>query len=83
MAAGKPVISTNLSGVLNKFGLDNGISYVNGPSDVVWKAIELIESGNCKALGLKARKYIEQYSWDNIADQFERILEESIKKGKN
>jgi glycosyltransferase involved in cell wall biosynthesis len=83
MAASKPVISTNLPGILNKFGLDNGITYVNHPEDVVWKAIELAESGTGNVLGLKARKLVEQYSWDNIADQFEKIIDESVKKRVN
>jgi len=83
MAASKPVISTNLPGILNKFGLDNGITYVNHPEDVVWKAIELAESGTGNVLGLKARKLVEQYSWDNIADQFEKIIDESVKKRGN
>jgi len=83
MAASKPVISTNLPGILNKFGLDNGITYVNHPEDVVWKAIELAESGTGNVLGLKARKLVEQYSWDNIADQFEKIIDESVKKREN
>jgi len=82
MAARKPVISTKLPGILNKFGLDNGILYVDSPAEVVSKAIELIESGNCKILGLKARRCVEEYSWENIADEFERIIEECIKNRK-
>jgi glycosyltransferase involved in cell wall biosynthesis len=78
MAAVKPVISTTLPGMLNKFGIDNGVVFVEKPEDSISKAIELIEKGNCKDLGLKARKYIEKYSWDNIADKFENILQESL-----
>ena len=56
---------------------------MNHPEDVVWKAIELAESGTGNVLGLKARKLVEQYSWDNIADQFEKIIDESVKKRGN
>ena len=81
MAAGKPVISTSLPGMINEFGIDNGIVYVNHPDDVVAKAIELTSNdGMCKNLGSKARKYMEKYNWDSIADEFEMILLKTIKE---
>ncbi|MDD1779128.1 MAG: glycosyltransferase family 4 protein [Candidatus Helarchaeota archaeon] len=84
MAAGKPVISTSLPGMINKFGMDNGIAFVHQPEDVLRMAIELINSDTmCKQMGLKARGCIEQYSWDSIADEFEKILKDSIKKKKS
>lgn len=79
MAAGKPVISTELQGILNKFGRDNGIVYVRQSEDVIKKAIELFDNGEYNDLSLRARKFVEKYSWNNIADRFEKILQESIK----
>jgi len=64
--------------MVSKFGKDNGVVFVEKPEDSVSKAVELIEKGNCEDLGFKARKYIEKYSWDNIADEFENILQESL-----
>jgi len=78
MAAGKPVISTNLPGIINEFGLDNGIIYVNRPEDVLLKAVEMINAGISKDIGLIAKKYIEKYSWNSIADEFEGILQKAI-----
>lgn len=78
MAAGKPVISTELQGILNKFGRDNGVVYVRRPEDVINKAIELIDSGQYNDLSLRARKFVEKYSWGNIADKFEKMLQQSI-----
>jgi glycosyltransferase involved in cell wall biosynthesis len=78
MAAGKPVISTELPGMMNKFGTDNGIVFVKTPEDTIEKAVELFETGQFKDLGSKARKYIETYSWDNIANDFEKILLQSV-----
>jgi len=78
MAAGKPVISTELPGMMNKFGTDNGIVFVKTPEDTIGKAVELFETGQFKDLGFKARKYIETYSWDNIANDFEKILLQSV-----
>ena len=78
MAASKPIISTALPGMINKFGMDNGIIFVNRPEDVIEKAIEIIKDGSYKNIGSKSREYIEKYSWNNIANTFEKILNEAI-----
>jgi glycosyltransferase involved in cell wall biosynthesis len=78
MAMRKPVISTRLPGVMKEFGEDNGVVYVDTPEDVVRKAVELIHDDNLEELGTKARSFAERYSWDSIADKFERTLEETI-----
>ena len=76
----KPVIATTLPGVTREFGHDNGVVYVNRPEEVIKKAIELIADGNLSKLGSKARSFVERYSWDNITDEFEKILEEAIRE---
>lgn len=76
MAMGKPVIATKLPGVMKEFGNDNGVIYVDRPEDALKKAIELVEGGSVEEEGKKARKFVEKYSWDNIVDEFEKILEE-------
>ena len=78
MAMGKPVISTRLPGVMREFGKDNGVFYVDKPEDVIQKAMDLISNGDLKKLGSKARSFAERCNWDNIADEFERILQEAI-----
>ena len=40
MAMGKPVITTMLPGIMKEFGEENGISYVNKPSEVLMKTYE-------------------------------------------
>lgn len=80
MAMGKPVISTKLSGVLREFGDDNGVIYIDEPEDVINKAKSLIECGKIGELGAKARKFVLKYSWDSIADEFEKILKEVIEE---
>ena len=79
MAMGKPVITTKLPGVMKEFGDDHGVIYVDKPEDVIKKAIELIENGSIEEKGRKARKFVEKYSWEDIVDEFERVLEEVIK----
>jgi len=84
MAMRKPVIATSLPGIMKEFGKDNGVIYVDRPEDVLEKAVELIENGDIEKEGVKARKFVEKYSWDNITDEFERVLEEVIKvRGSN
>jgi glycosyltransferase involved in cell wall biosynthesis len=80
MAMQKPVIATRLPGVLKEFGESNGIVYVDRPEDVLQKAIELVENDNLRELGLKARKFATKNSWQQIADEFEAILEKAIEK---
>jgi len=63
---------------MKEFGEDNGVIYVNRPEDVIEKAMELIETGRIQEEGKKARKFVEKYSWDNVVDEFEGILEEVI-----
>ena len=78
MAMGKPVIVTKLPGVMREFGGDHGVIYVDKPEDALRKAIELIENGTVKEHGLKARGFVERYNWDDIVDDFEGILEDTV-----
>ena len=80
MAMRKPVIATSLPGIMKEFGKDNGVIYVDRPEDVLKKAIELIENNRIEEEGKKARKFVEKYSWDNIVDEFEKVLEKVIQE---
>ncbi len=82
MAMKKPVIATRLPGVMKEFGEDNGVVYVDKPEDAVAKARELVQSGRIEELGQKARSFVERYSWDNITDEFEKILKETVQSSK-
>lgn len=78
MAMRKPVIATNLPGVRREFGEDNGVLYVEQPEDVVTKALELVNSGNIIELGLKSCNFASKNTWDNVANDFEKILKDTI-----
>ena len=82
MAMKKPVIATRLPGVMKEFGEDNGVVYVDKPEDAVTKAMELVQSGKIQELGQKARTFVERYSWDNITDEFEKILKETVESSR-
>jgi glycosyltransferase involved in cell wall biosynthesis len=78
MAMGKPVIATRLPGLMKEFGNDNGVIYVDKSEDVFKKAVELIENGSIGEEGMKARSFVEKLSWENITDEFERVLDDII-----
>jgi glycosyltransferase involved in cell wall biosynthesis len=75
MAMSKPVITTELPGIMKEFGDGNGVIYVDKPEDGLKKAIELIENGSIEEEGRRARRFVEKLSWDNITDEFEGVLE--------
>ena len=79
--AGKPVIATSLPGVMKEFGEDNGVLYVDRPEDAFSRAIQLIDNGCIEAEGRKARRFVEKHNWENIIDEFERVLEEVVENG--
>ncbi len=79
MAMGKPVVATELPGIVKEFGHENGVVYVDNPTEAIYKAMDMMENGTIREQGLKARRFVERYSWDNIVDEFERALEEVIK----
>ena len=78
MAMGKPVITTKLLGIMKEFGNDNGVIYVDKPEDALRRAVELVEKKKIVEHGLKARRFVEGYGWEDIVDEFEGVLEEVI-----
>lgn len=74
LAMAKPMISTKLRGVMREFGEGNGVVYIDRPEDTINKALEMVGAGQVKALGAKARKFVESYDWAKITGQYERIL---------
>ncbi len=82
LAMQKPMLSTKLAGVITEFGQDNGVIYIDKPEDTIARALEMVEHGEVKEAGLKARRFAENYGWDTIADEFERVLKEVITEKK-
>ncbi len=77
MAAGKPVIATRLPGVTSEFGNNNGVIFADEPGEVVKRTVELIKNGDRAEEGLRAKGFVKRYSWDNITQDFEAILEKA------
>ena len=78
MVMGNPIISTKLPGVMKEFGDNNGVIYIEKPEDTLKKAIELIETESFKEEGRKASRFVENLSWENITDEFEKVLGDLI-----
>ena len=68
--------SGRITGVIREFGDCNGVIYVDISEDVLKKTIELIENESLKEHGMKARRFVEKYNWEDIVADFERVLEE-------
>lgn len=78
MAAGNPVITTRLDGIIAEFGNDNGITYVDKPEEVINKSFFYAENDVLELEGEKARSFVQNRDWDILADEFEGILEKMI-----
>ena len=80
MAMGKPVISSRLPGMVEEFGEDNGVCFVDNPEDMPIIALELFAQGRLVDLGAKGKRNIQGNSWDKLADDFQAILTDCISK---
>lgn len=76
MAMDNPVISTKLPGIMKEFGINQGVIFVDKPQDTLKKVKEIIDKNNVKNEGKKARKFVENMSWDIITIEFEKVMED-------
>ena len=74
MAAAKPVLATRLPGLVREFGEGHGVVYVDGPEQVVPRALELARGGLLAELGAQARAFVSGNDWQTIVDAFENYL---------
>jgi len=76
MAMKKPVISTELPGVMNEFRNGNGVFYVKSAEEFLCKVMDLIKSDVIKKEGKKAKAFVSNSDWNKIADHFENLIGE-------
>jgi glycosyltransferase involved in cell wall biosynthesis len=74
LAMGKPVISTNLKGVMREFGTGNGVQYVDKPETVV-PLVTSLSKPELQQQSKKALEFIKRHDWDNITADFEALLQ--------
>ena len=77
MAMGKPVITTNLPGIMMEFGEGNGILYVDKPEDILFNANNI----DVTVEGGKARRFAEENDWNKITNEFESTLNGVVRVG--
>lgn len=81
MAAGKPVISTKLPGVLKEFGKGNGVLYVDRPEDTIAKS-NIAFDARINEYRHKARTFVEKYDWEDITIEFKKALRVIVRDSK-
>lgn len=79
----KPTITTQLPGVMKRFGNENGVIFVDKPEDTIPKALELTDKNVLDDIGSKARIFAEQNSWKKITDKVESILLRALREKDN
>jgi glycosyltransferase involved in cell wall biosynthesis len=67
---GKPIICTELPGIIEEFGTQNGIAYVNHAQDVIRKALDI----DYIELRRQSLSYAQNRDWGVITDKFEKLL---------
>ena len=78
MAAGKPIIATNLNGITKEFGYGAGITYVEGPTLVLDTAYKLVQEKSLLRLKQETLNYVKNNDWDTIVIYYEKYMTESL-----
>jgi len=73
LAMNKPVITTRLPGVIKEFGDHAGITYVDGPEDVISEVLTFNQQKYHDEKN-RASTFIKEYGWDSIVPRFESQL---------
>jgi glycosyltransferase involved in cell wall biosynthesis len=74
MAMGKPVIATKLPGIMNEFGPDNGVLWIERPEDALGKALLMIKEDTIEAHGKRAKHFVRDNDWGTVVDRSEEVL---------
>jgi glycosyltransferase involved in cell wall biosynthesis len=78
LAAGKPVIATELPGIMKEFGNSSGVVYISKPEDALDKVDDFSSKSELHSEGRKALRFVESLDWTGITDEFERLLEGEV-----
>lgn len=81
LAAGKPVIATELPGIVWEFGESHGVVYVQDPDEVVARAVQLKREGRLEEVGRAGRAFVSGNDWKSITDSFETYLTDLARRG--
>lgn len=75
MACGLPVVSTKLSGLHATLGEDSGLTWVEGPKQVLQAAIKLLDSKEINNSATLAHKSLEEkFDMNRVIGDFEKFI---------
>lgn len=74
MAAGKPIIATRLNGLVQEFGENSGLSYIDDPSEVIMMVQNIEKNNLISRLESEAFKTVLDKDWNCIVNIFENYL---------
>ena len=80
MAAGKPVIASNLPGIMQEFGNNHGILYCNNIEEMVKFARQLRDNNEIETVGEKGRQYVASSDWAIISNRYRAVFIDLLKK---
>lgn len=82
LAAGKPVLTTKLPGIMREFDKGNGVIYCENVEELVQIALKIKNSNEIDFIGQKGLKYVENHDWDLLVKNFEKRMIKAIKSQK-
>lgn len=82
IAAGLPVVSTKLEGLLKTFGQASGITWTNSPEEILTAALELVEDAEKCEKNAAAQKTIAEriFGIEQALLSFETTLKEAVRQ---
>ena len=81
MACGKPVIVSDIHELAYVPENGSGISFRTGDSSALAEAMKkILRSNDRQAMGQKGRDWVRNFTWDTIALQYEKYLQDVISK---
>jgi glycosyltransferase involved in cell wall biosynthesis len=78
MAAGKPVISTELPGIKKEFNDNSGIIYIKNAMEVFQMATDLVKNNLIDSYSLCALESLKFRDWNSLSNRFEAALTEML-----
>jgi glycosyltransferase involved in cell wall biosynthesis len=74
LASSKPVVATNLEGLVKEFGHSSGILFVDEPNELIPLVEDIINNGKYASLSRLAYATASKYEWSSITESFEKYL---------
>ncbi|MHC1709799.1 MAG: glycosyltransferase [Methanomassiliicoccales archaeon] len=78
LAAGKPVISTALPGIVQEFGDDGLIHYMHTPEEIMTVLKTALNDGANEIRTDRVKNFVDEQSWENKVIQFKEMVFDNI-----